>query len=71
MTLTQTQRQELFIALRGEEIPSTERLSPLDELIGHDVDAIEPIIVRWLSENCSLEGCTVATNHIHTPTGPR
>lgn len=71
MKLTDSQRKELFDALRGV-IPqrAPDRLTQaLDDATGHEVLIIEPIIEAWLS--CSLAGCDIARSHVHTPTGPR
>lgn len=71
MKLTDSQRKELFDALRGV-IPqqAPDRLTEaLDDATGHEVLLIEPIIAGWLS--CSLAGCDIASSHVHTPTGPR
>lgn len=51
--LSESQRKELFDALREPELPTGARdaVGTLDEIIAHDVDLIEPVICRWLTED--------------------
>lgn len=55
--LSESQRKELFDALREPELPATvkDAVSTLDEIIAHDVDLVEPVICRWLAQKESYE----------------
>jgi hypothetical protein len=53
MNLGEARKKELFDMLREPELPeagSVGAIDQLDELLVRNIDLIEPIIMRWLSE---------------------